>query len=220
MKSLWFFENVNLFKFLCPHKYGGFEDEHTFLDFNKGDFIYLEEDKSDKIYLINSGKIKIGYINDEGEEMVLAILNKGEIFGEKAIFDEDNRNEFAQVIEANTSICSVTNDQMMELLKNNNDFNLSIYRFIGYRFKKLERRIQLLLFKDAKTRLKEFLKELGDEYGYTNVITNDIVIKHPYTQKEIATLIGTSRPTINLLLNELKSEKYLDFDRKEIILKK
>lgn len=77
------FENVNLFKFLCPHKYGGFEDEHTFLDFNKGDFIYLEEDKSDKIYLINSGKIKIGYINDEGEEMVLAILNKGEIFGEK-----------------------------------------------------------------------------------------------------------------------------------------
>lgn len=220
MKSLWFFENVNLFKFLCPHKYGGFEDEHTFLDFNKGDFIYLEEDKSDKIYLINSGKIKIGYINDEGEEMVLAILNKGEIFGEKAIFDEDNRNEFAQVIEANTSICSVTNDQMMELLKNNNDFNLSIYRFIGYRFKKLERRIQLLLFKDAKTRLKEFLKELGDEYGYTNVITNDVVIKHPYTQKEIATLIGTSRPTINLLLNELKSEKYLDFDRKEIILKK
>ena len=51
--------------------------------------------------------------------------------------------------------------------------------------------------------------------------TGDHIIKHPYTQKDIASLIGTSRPTINILLNELKEENYLDFNRKEIrILKK
>jgi CRP/FNR family transcriptional regulator, cyclic AMP receptor protein len=36
----------------------------------------------------------------------------------------------------------------------------------------------------------------------------------------MVTLIGTSKPTLNILLNELKEEHYLDFNRKEIILKK
>ncbi|MFY8165881.1 MAG: Crp/Fnr family transcriptional regulator, partial [Sediminibacterium sp.] len=176
--------------------------------------------KSDKIYLINSGKIKIGYITDEGDEIILAILNKGEIFGEKAIFDNDLRNEFAQAIENETSICSVTQEVMSELLKNNDDFNVSIFKFIGYRFKKLERRIQLLLFKDTKTRLKEFIKELSNDFGFENPISKDIIIKHPYSQKEIATLIGTSRPTLNGMLNDLQEEKYIEFERKMIILKK
>ena len=220
MKALWFFENVNLFNFLCPHKYKEFANEHSFLDYNKGDYIYMEEDKSDKIYLINSGKIKIGYITDDGDEIILAILYKGEIFGEKAIFDNDVRNEFAQAIESNTSICSVTQEVMSELLKNNDDFNVSIFKFIGYRFKKLERRIQLLLFKDTKTRLKEFIKELSNDFGFENPISKDIIIKHPYSQKEIATLIGTSRPTLNGMLNELQLENYIEFERKQIVLKK
>ena len=67
---------------------------------------------------------------------------------------------------------------------------------------------------------KEFIKELSEDFGYKNVITGDTIIRQPYTQKEMATLIGTSRPTLNILLNELKEENYLDFNRKEIILKK
>lgn len=220
MKSLWFFENVNLFHFLCPHKYSQFSNNHTFLNYNKGEFIYMEEDKSDKIYLINTGKIKLGYITDEGDEVIMAILNKGEIFGEKAIFDTITRNEFAQVLDNNTSVCSVTQDVMNELLKNDTDFNVSINKFIAYRFKKLERRIQLLLFKDTKTRLKEFIKELDEDYGIINTCSGETVIQHPYSQKELSILIGTSRPTINIILNDLKTEKYLDFNRKKIILKK
>lgn len=108
---------------------------------------------------------------------------------------------------------------MSELLKNNEDFNVSIYKFIGYRFKKLERRIQLLLFKDTKTRLKEFILELSNDFGEVNPTTKEIVISHPYSQKELATLIGTSRPTLNGMLNELKAEKYISFIGKSIILK-
>ena len=77
-----------------------------------------------------------------------------------------------------------------------------------------------MLFKDAKTRLLEFIKELGEEYGFVNAITGDKVIKHPYTQKDIAALIGLSRPTLNVLINELQNENVLTFERKEIVLRK
>lgn len=220
MNSLWYFEDINLFNILCPHKFKEYKDSHSFNEFGKNDYIYFEDDASDKVYLVNSGKVKIGYITGEGEEIVMAILSKGEIFGEKAILGEEKRNEFAQAIEKNTSICPITSDEMMDLLRKNKEFSLKIYKFIGSRFKKLERRLQLLLFKDSKTRLKEFLKELGDDFGYINKISGEIVIKHPYNQKDMASLIGTSRPTLNILLNELKEDGFLLFSRGEIILKK
>lgn len=218
MNAVWFFDDVNLFTILCPHRFKDYKKSHEFNFYKKNDYIYFEEDSADKIYLINYGKVKIGYVTDDGDEVIMAILSKGEIFGEKAILGEEKRNEFAQAIDTETSICPITTNVMIDLLRENKEFSLKIYKFIGFRFKKLERRLQLLLFKDTKTRLKEFIKELGEDFGYKNVITGETIIRQPYTQKELATLIGTSRPTLNILLNELKEEGYLDFDRKQITL--
>ncbi|VXB58932.1 Transcriptional regulator [Flavobacterium sp. 9AF] len=218
MNSIWYFEDVNLFHIMCPHKFKDAGHNHSFKNYKKNDLIYTEDDAADKIYLVSNGKIKIGYINEEGEEIISAILSKGEIFGEKAILGEERRNEFASVLENNTTICPIAADEMLELIRGNRELSLKIYKFIGFRLKRLERRLKLLLFKDTKTRLKEYLNELALDYGYKNAVSGDTVIKHPFTQKEIATLIGTSRPTLNILINELQEEGYLKFDRKEIIL--
>ncbi len=220
MSALWYFEDVNLFKILCPHKYPAYKERHTLNRYKKKDYIYYEEDAATKIYLIDKGKVKIGYYTEEGEEIIKAILTKGEIFGEKAILGVEKRNEFAQSIDNATEICPVSKDTMYSLMRDNVSVSFKIYKFIGLRIKKLERRLQLLLFKDTRTRLLEFFKELCEEYGHECEKTGDQVIEHPYTQKDIATLIGTSRPTLNSLMNELKQEKIIDFNRKEIRLLK
>ena len=62
------------------------------------------------------------------------------------------------------------------------------------------------------------MKELCEEYGYDCDKTGDKVIVHPYTQKDIASLIGTSRSNLNVLMNELKEDKIINFNRKEIRL--
>ncbi len=216
MENFWYFENVNLFKLLCPHKYEAHAEDHLFNIYKKSDYIYFEEDTANKMYLINEGKVKIGYYTEDGNEIIKAILTKGEIFGEKVILGIDKRNEFAQSIDNATSICPVSRDTMYDLMRENVSVSFKIYKFIGIRIKKLERRLELLLFKDTKTRLLEFLNELCEEYGYDCEKTGDQVINHPYTQKDIASLIGTSRPTLNILLNELREERILDFRRKEI----
>lgn len=214
--SIWYFDDVNLFKILCPHKYPAYKKDHSLDIYKKSDYIYFEEDKANKIYLIDSGKVKIGYYTEEGDEIVKAILTKGEIFGEKAILGVEKRSEFAQSIDNNTSICMVSKDTMYGLMRDNVSVSFKIYKFIGLRMKKLERRLQLLLFKDVKTRLLEFLNELCEEYGHDCEHTGDKVIVHPYTQKDIASLIGTSRPTLSTVMNELKEAKEISFNRKEI----
>jgi CRP-like cAMP-binding protein len=218
MKKLWFFENVNLFNLLCPHKFKEYKSCHTFDAYSKSDYIYFEEDSSSKIYLIEKGKVKLGYYTEGGSEVVKAILTKGELFGEKAILGEETRNEFAQSLDNLTSICPIGVNTMHDLMQDNKTFSLKIYKFLGLRFKKLERRLQLILFKDTKTRLIEFMKELSEDYGYDCDSSGDKVIAHPYTQKDIASLIGTSRSNLNVLMNELKEENIIKFNRKEIRL--
>ncbi len=220
MKSLWFFDDVNLFKVLCPHKFKAYKAHHDFDAYKKKDYIYFEEDSANKVYLIEKGKVKIGYYNEDGDEVVKAILSRGELFGETAILGEAKREEFAQSVDNSTSICPVGVDTMHNLMRNNQTFSLKIYKLIGFKLKKLERRLQILLFKDAKTRLVEFLEELCTDYGYDCEKTGDKVIHHPYTQRDIASLIGTSRPTLNILLNELKEENVIEFGRKEIRIHK
>ncbi|MDV7187560.1 Crp/Fnr family transcriptional regulator [Lutibacter sp. TH_r2] len=220
MSKLWFLENVNLFKILCPHKFADYKNCHNFDSYSKSDYVYFEEETSSKVFLIEKGKIKIGYYTEEGDEVVKSILGKGELFGEKAILGEEKRNEFAQCLENNTSICPIAVPTLHELMRDNQTFTLKVYKFISFRIKKLERRLQLLMFKDAKTRLLEFLNDLCEDYGICCEETGGMKITHPYTQKDIASLIGTSRPTLNLMMNDLKEEGVIDFNRKEILLLK
>lgn len=219
MSSIWVLEDVNLFRMLCPHKFKAYKKEHDFLSFRKEDYIYFEEDSANKVYLIEKGKVKIGSYTEAGDEIIKAILSKGELFGEKAILGEERRDEFAKSIDNTTSICPVGVDTMHSLMRDNKPFSFRIYKLIGFRIKRLERRLELILFKDAETRVNEFLKELAEDYGYCCPQTGDTVIKHPYTQKDIAHLIGTSRPTFNSIMNKFKEEKRIDFSRNEIRLK-
>ncbi|NLP58752.1 Crp/Fnr family transcriptional regulator [Lutibacter sp. B1] len=218
MSSIWYLESVNLFKILCPHKFSEYKATHAFNTYNKTDYIYFTDDTANKVYLINEGKVKLGYYTESGEEIVKAILSKGEVFGEKAILGEVKRNEFAQSINNNTSICPIDSNTLQNLILDNKKFALGFYKFINFRIKKLERQLQLLLFKDTKTRFLEFINELSEEFGITPNKTNYILIQHPYTQKDMSTLIGTSRPTLNIIMNELKEDGIIDFDRKSIKL--
>ena len=216
MDNIWKFEDVNLFHILCPHKYKEYSSCHSFKSYSKNAYIYLEEDSANKVFLIDKGKVKIGYYTQDGEEVIKAILSRGEIFGEKAILGIEKHNEFAQSIDANTQICAITQNTLLDLMKDNVSVSLKIYKFIGLRIKRIERRLEILLFKDTKTRLIEFLQDLKEEFGVFNKNGDEIVI-HPYTQNDIAKLIGTSRPTLNIFLNELKQEEIIDFGQKKIV---
>ena len=63
MDTFWFFEDVNLFNLLCPHKFKAYKQDHDFNQYKKEDYIYFEEDNSNKVFLIEKGKPRlIGFI--------------------------------------------------------------------------------------------------------------------------------------------------------------
>lgn len=210
---IWCFEEVNLFSILCPHKLKKYQKDH-FEGFKKGDYIYFPEDASKSIFMVSKGKVKIVSYNDDGEEVVKAILGKGEIFGERAVLGEDKRGDYAQACTEPTELCPMHLPDMYELMRENEKFGLSIYKLIGFRIKKMERRLEALLFKDVRTRLCDFLKDMAEENGIKN--NTQIIVPHFYTQKDFADLIGTKRETVTRLFNELKQEGLIDYSRREV----
>ena len=215
--GIWYFENVDLYELLCPHKVPSMKEKHVFHQFNKGDFIYFKDQPSDHIYLVASGRVKIGSYTDEGIEVVRAILSAGEIFGELALAGEETRRDYAQALDNDTSVCPMMIDDMQELMAANKPLNLKIIKLIGLRIKKLERKVESLVFKDARTRIIEFLREMAAERG--KKVGFEIMFKNYLTHKDIASLTGTSRQTVTTILNELKDQNLINFDRRRFLIR-
>jgi CRP-like cAMP-binding protein len=215
--QLWFFENVDLFNILCPHKVKGMEGQHPMTQFKKEEFVYFPEDASNYIYMIAEGRVKIGSYLENGKESVKAILSKGEIFGELALAGEYKRLDFAQALDSETIVCPMTLKDMQELMANNQPLSFKMMKLIGLRLRKAERRLESLVFKDARTRIVEFLKDEADERG--KKIGYETMIPSHLTHKDIAALTGTSRQTVTTTLNELREKNIINFDRRKILIR-
>ncbi len=215
--DIWYLEDVDLFNVLCPHKTKTLSERHQFNYFNKGDFIYFPEEPSKYIYMIADGRVKIGSYTGDGKEVVKSILGSGEVFGELALTGEDKRTNFAQAMDDKTTVCPISIEEMQELMAGDKSLSLKIYKLIGLRIRKLEQKIESLVFKDARTRVIDFLKDAvaykGQKVGYETVIRTKL------THKDIASLTGTSRQTVTTILNELKDKNILTFDRRRILIR-
>lgn len=215
--KLWYFEDVDLFEILCPTKSSNLQEKHNPNLYQKDEYIYFPNDASLNIYMIADGRVKIGTYIDDGKEVVKSILGKGELFGELALAGEDKRADFAQAMDDNTRVCPMTIDGLKDLMRDNQQLSLKIFKILGFRLRKMERRIESLVFKDARTRIVEFLKEMAEEKGQK--VGFEMMIKNHLTHKDIASLTGTSRQTVTTVMNELRDQNIINFDRRRILIR-
>jgi CRP/FNR family transcriptional regulator, cyclic AMP receptor protein len=215
--ALWYFESVNLYHILCPHKVKTLGTRHQFLQFKRDQFIYFPEEPALYIYMISEGRVRIGHYLDDGKEVVKSILTKGEIFGELALAGEDHRSDFAQAMDDKTLVCPLSIEELKNLMYENKELSFKLLKLVGLRLMKLERKLELLVFRDARTRIIEFLKDAaawkGKKVGFETMIPTKL------THKDIAALTGTSRQTVTTILNELKEQNLIHFDRRQILIR-
>ena len=78
--ALWYIESVNLYSILCPHKVKKMGEKHEYLRFKRDQFVYMPDESATHIYMVVNGRVKIGHYLENGDEVLTAILTKGEIF--------------------------------------------------------------------------------------------------------------------------------------------
>ena len=183
---------------------------------NKGETIYFSASDVPRIFLLKKGNIKIVSVDDEGNETIKEILQKGDLFGELSLENDLEVNEYAKVLTDEVSICSFLMSDFEDLLLRNPSLALSYTKFVGLRMKRFKNNYSNLVSKDAKSRLLNFLKEWAEKEGKFD--GNKVSFDNYLTQNDIAQIICTSRQTATQLMNELEEKGLIYYNRKEIMI--
>ena len=103
--------------------------------------IILEEEYGDLVFVVNSGTIKITRVNDEGKEVILALLGPGEIFGELAILDGEARSANA-LAQENCNLLAINKEDFLDILKNNFSVSYNLMCELAKRLRKSDQQIE------------------------------------------------------------------------------
>jgi CRP/FNR family transcriptional regulator len=206
--------NYDLWSHLSDQEYEDLNLVHNFVEAKKGDYVYFEAFNHHKLYFLKEGYIRIGYIDDEGNEVIKEIIQKGELFGQITLDRENLNGEFARAYKADVSVCAFNIVDFQRLLQTRSELALKYSKLVGSKLRRFENRLINLLNKDVKTRLSNFLWQLVQlhlpEKGQSLCIPNYL------THEDIAQLIGSSRQTVTTMINELVNEGILVYNRHEI----
>ncbi len=183
----------------------------------KYDYIYMPGESSQHIFFLAKGTIKIGTHSTDGREVIKSILHPAAMFGELGLVGEEVRQDFARAMNAEVHIGMLRVEDFQSLMASNHPLSIKIITMLGNRLRKAESRLESLIFKDARTRIIDFLKDSVEKRGKR--IGFEMLLKHSLTQQDIANLTGTSRQTVTSVLNELRKSDLIYFNRRSILIR-
>lgn len=209
--------NYDLWAHLSDEEYEELNIIHNFMEVKKGDYIYFESHFHNKLYFIKEGHIRIGYIDDTGEEVIKEIIRKGEIFGQFTLEKNNLNGEFARAYKSDVSLCAFDVDAFEKLLNQKPQLAIGYSRQMGHKLRNAEYRLVNMLNKDVRSRLLGFFYQLAMQNGYDGR-EGSFEMKNFLTHDDIARLIGSARQTVTAFLNQLEQEKWVAIDRKKIVI--
>ncbi|MEN0002485.1 MAG: Crp/Fnr family transcriptional regulator [Bacteroidota bacterium] len=183
----------------------------------KYSFIYLPDEPSEAMFFLAKGTIKIGTHSVDGKEVIKSLIHPLAMFGELGLIGETNRQDFAQALKEDVHMYVVQVQDFRKLMRNNFELCSKIMMLFGNRLIKAEQKLESLIFKDARTRIIEFIKDSVNKRGRR--VGYEMLLKHSLTHQDIANITCTSRQTVTLVLNELKKSDLIYFNRGKILVR-
>ncbi len=190
--------------------------------FKTGNMMHLKRNtvfelSHEHIYKLNQGALKIIHFNNDGSHRIKYIILAGEIFGGLSYLMEGKKvyAEHAEALE-NSDLSLIHIDEFNDYLQSVPDGHRNFLQAVGQRIIKLEKRIDSMVFGNAMQRIINLLLEYAKSYGKKE----GHFIKAPnyLTHLEISTLTGTSRQTVTKTLNELRKQKKIEYNTREILV--
>lgn len=180
-----------------------------------GEVISYVDGELSKIYLLITGKIKLSELSNDNE-LIKDIITAPDIFGVLNMEGRSSEDEYAEVLSTDALICGFDIRDFKKLLLSIPMLAISYANMIIGKLGRLEHRHSDLVFYDTKTRLQHFIKNWARTDG--NKVGDRVVLFNFLTHSDIANVISASRQSVTILLNELREDGLLFYNRKQIEL--
>jgi CRP/FNR family transcriptional regulator, cyclic AMP receptor protein len=183
--------------------------------FRSGEVIFHRDDPGQVLYVIKEGKVKICLISPDGQEISLAVLGKGDCFGEFAILDSLPRSADAVAMEKVECYTLQRSDFHNAVMKNPK-IAIQIMEVLTKRLRTTDEMIENLIFLDVPGRVAKKLLELADSHGVK--VEDGVRIEVRLTQQELASMVGASRESVNKVMGYFTDKRFISTDKHRITL--
>jgi CRP/FNR family cyclic AMP-dependent transcriptional regulator len=179
----------------------------TLVEYGEGRSVFLQGQPADALFYIRRGKIKISIISHQGKEAIVAILEKGDFFGEGCLAGQALR------IASATALTDCTFDRiekslMVKILHENHDISELFVNHLLTRNIRYEADLVDQLFNSSEKRLARILLLLSN-FGKES--KSEVVIPK-VSQDTLAQMIGTTRSRVSYFMNNFRKNGFIDYD--------
>lgn len=179
-------------------------------------------DIGDRLYYIMSGSVSVSYKRDDGPDLVLAYLNKGDFIGEIGVFKPvevravsvDTRTRCQLAEFAYADLKPALQNQMKDCAV---DFLFMVAEQISSRLLRTNRRYSDLAFLDVEGRIARILLDLCAE---PDAMSHPDGVQLYISRQEISRIAGCSREMAGRVLKELEEKKLIHAHGKTIVVHK
>jgi CRP-like cAMP-binding protein len=177
------------------------------VSYPKGKTVFSQGQPSDTVMYIQKGGIKISVLSRTGKEAVVAMLGRGDFFGEGALTGQSIRIGTATATTL-TTVLIIEKAAMLQLLRDEPTFS---ERFISYmlaRNIRIEADLVDHLFNSSEKRLARallLLARYGDQAGPELRIPR-------ISQETLAEMIGTTRSRVNFFMNKFRDLGFIEYN--------
>jgi CRP-like cAMP-binding protein len=168
--------------------------------FRRGEVIFHQGDPGDSLHIVAAGSVKILLPSAEGDEAIIATLRPGDFFGELALLDGAPRSATAAALDQSETLV-LPRDTFLGLLNTSPGLRDALLAGLAHELRRLTGHVEELHFLDLAGRLAMRLSRLASESAPG--ATTEIRLDWPYTQSDLAAMIGGTRQSVNRLLSEL-----------------
>jgi CRP/FNR family cyclic AMP-dependent transcriptional regulator len=184
--------------------------------FSSGDTIFLTGSLGDSMMAVLTGTIRISVSSSEGKEIVLAIMQPGDFFGELALLDGKARSADAKAITA-CSLAVLERRDVMAFFDHHPSALLGLVRVLCRRLRASTEQTAEVALLDLPSRLAKTLLRLTD--ADQDEQPEGSALRISLSQRELGNIVGATRESINKCLREWQRNGVIKSENNIIAIK-
>lgn len=173
----------------------------------RGKAIFAKGDPGTGLLGVLAGSVRISVASTDGRDVVLNIIQKGEIFGEIALLDGHPRTADATAV-SDCELVTIERREFMQFLRSQPEVPLKLIEVLCARLRRTSEQVQDVTFLNLPTRLAKALLRMVPA---SNSSAREK--KMTITQREISQIIGMSRESTNKQLREWEKRGWIRLER-------
>jgi CRP/FNR family transcriptional regulator, cyclic AMP receptor protein len=213
--NFWRLHNFDWLRELSSAETAQLQKRSVCREYAPGEMVFTPSPHPQSVYLLERGLVCIFRVSPSGSQTTFGYVNAGEIFGELAAFLDRPRESFAQAVQCSI-VWRIAREALQKVIAAHPAIVAEVTKQVGTRLKRIESRVENLVFRDVRSRVACILLDLAETFGRAD--SRGVTIDLPLTQEELATLVGATRQSVNATLRELGQEGFVARDRRRFVL--